>query len=348
MKNLGHVENKNNITIKSTRWKNLLGFLVAIICLAATVFLSLMIGSKAIPFETVWNALFAMDGSYEHVIIHNTRIPRTIIALIVGPAFGLAGAIIQVLTRNPLADPGILGVNAGATFAVAIGVGVFSVSTINGYIWFALVGALFASAAVYLISGGGKKSPTPEQVVLAGVAFGAVLSGVTNALTLMNSKAFSSMLNWQVGTLAKKSMDDISFIVPFIVLGILIAFVIAPALNTMSFGEERASSLGVNVGVIRIAALIAITLLAGGATAIVGPIGFIGLMVPHCVRWFVGPNQFWIFLYTLVVSPIILLLSDIIGRVVMLPGEVPVGIITGFIGAPILLLLVRRRKASGL
>lgn len=349
MNQMREVAKKDNSTIKSMRAKRIVGFMIALLCLVAVIFLSLMVGAKSLSFDTVWNALFSNNDSYEHTIVMNTRVPRTVIALLVGPAFGLAGALIQVLTRNPLADPGILGVNAGATFAVAVGVGVFSVSSINGYIWFALIGALAATFAVYLVSGGaGKKSPTPEQITLAGVAIGAVLSGVTNALTLMNSEAFSNMLNWSIGTLTRKSLDDITFVVPFIVVGIIIAFAIAPSLNAISFGDDRAASLGVNVGVIRVVSLISITLLAGGATALVGPIGFIGLMVPHCVRWFVGPDQVWIFLYTIVVAPILLLLSDIIGRVILLPGEVPVGIITGLIGAPILLILVRRKKASGL
>ncbi|ODG90462.1 ABC transporter permease [Gottfriedia luciferensis] len=343
------VVEENKKTITSMRLQRFLGFIVALLLLVAVVFLSLMIGAKSIPFGVVWDALFSPNNSYDHTIIHNSRIPRTLIALIVGPAFGLAGALIQVLTRNPLADPGILGVNAGAAFAVAIGVGVFSVTSMSAYMWFALTGALIATIAVYVISGGaGKKAPTPVQITLAGVALGATLSGITTSLTLINSKAFARMLNWSVGTLARRSLDDLWLVLPILIVGALLAFVITPALNAIAFGDDRASSLGVNVGVTRAVGLIAITLLAGGATAIAGPIGFIGLMVPHCVRWFVGPDQFWIFLYSIVAAPIILILSDIIGRVVLLPSEVPVGIITGLVGAPILLILVRRRKASGL
>ena len=156
------------------------------------------------------------------------------------------------------------------------------------------------------------------------------------------------MLNWSVGTLARRGLDDFWPVLPFLVVGVLLALAIAPALNAIAFGDERASSLGVNVGLIRTIGLIAIALLAGGATAVAGPIGFVGLMVPHCVRWFVGPSQPWIFIYSLVAAPLLLILSDIIGRVVLSPSEVPVGIITGLVGAPILLILVRRRKVSGL
>lgn len=331
------------------RLQRIFGFIVVLLLLVLVGFLSLMIGAKPLPFEVVWQALFSPTDSYDHAIIREARIPRTLIALAVGPAFGIAGALIQALTRNPLADPGILGVNAGAAFAVALGISVFSVTTMSGYIWFALAGALAATVAVYVISGGaGKKAPTPVQITLAGVALGAALSGITTAFTLMNSEAFSRMLNWSVGTLARRSLEDLGPVLPILIIGALLAFVIAPALNAIAFGDDRASSLGVNIGTIRTIGLIAISLLAGGATAIAGPIGFIGLMVPHCVRWFVGPDQPWIFLYSMAAAPLLLILSDIIGRVVLFPEEVPVGIITGLVGAPILLILVRRRKASGI
>ncbi|MCH1624622.1 FecCD family ABC transporter permease [Ferdinandcohnia quinoae] len=335
--------------ITALRLRRIIGLAFALFLLTVAVFLSLMIGAKPLSFDVVWNALFSTSDSYDYTIIHESRIPRTIVALAVGPAFGLAGAVIQALTRNPLADPGILGVNAGAAFAVALAVGVFSITSMSSYIWFALAGALIATIAIYIIGGGaGKKSPTPVQITLAGVAMAAALDGITTALSLVNSRAFAGMLNWRVGSLARKGLEDLWPIIPFLIVGILIALVIAPALNAIAYGDDRASSLGVNVKMIRIFGLISITLLAGGATAIAGPIVFLGLMVPHCVRWFIGPDQPWIFLYSLVIAPLILLLSDIIGRVVMSPGEIPVGIITGFVGAPILLILVRRRKASSL
>ena len=348
-KQTAQVAEKKTMTITSVKLRRISGLIVVLLLLAAMAILGLMIGAKPLPFGVVWEALFLPNNSYDHTIIQEARIPRTIIALAVGPAFGLAGALIQALTRNPLADPGILGVNAGAAFAVAIAIGVFSVTSISSYIWFALVGAFIATIAVYIISGGaGRKAPTPVQITLAGVALGAALSGITTALTLMNSNAFTRMLNWSVGTLARRRLDDLWPVLPILIVGALLALAIAPALNAIAFGDERASSLGVNVGLIRTIGLIAIALLAGGATAIAGPIGFIGLMVPHCVRWFVGPSQPWIFIYSLVAAPLLLMLSDIIGRIVLSPTEVPVGIITGLVGAPILLILVRRRKASGL
>lgn len=335
--------------ISGNRFKKIVGLIVALVLLVAVVFLSLMVGAKTLSIDVVWQALFTSAQNYDVTIIHEARIPRTVIALFVGPAFGLAGAVIQSLTRNPLADPGILGVNAGAAFAVALAIGVFSVNTTSSYIWFGLIGALAATVAIYFISAGaGKKSPTPEQITLAGVAMGAAFSGVVTALSMIDSRAFAGMLSWRVGTIARKGLDEFWPVAPFIVVGIILALLISSSLNVIAFGDDRASSLGVNVNLIRFLGLITITLLAGGGTAIAGPIGFIGLMVPHVVRWFVGPDQPWIFLYSIFVSPIILLVADIIGRVVLPTGEVPVGIVMGFIGAPILLALVRKRRTNRL
>jgi iron complex transport system permease protein len=327
-----NVVEKKMKPITALRLRRMLGLLFALFLLTVVVFMSLMVGAKPLSFEAVWEALFSSTNSYDYTIIHESRIPRTIIALAVGPA-----------------DPGILGVNAGAAFAVALAVGIFSITSISGYIWFALAGALGTTVAIYFIgAGAGRKSPSPEHITLAGVAMGAALTGFTTALSLIDARAFAGMLNWRVGSLARKGLEDLWPILPFLVAGVLIALVIAPALNAIAFGDDRASSLGVNVNATRILGLIAITLLAGGATAIAGPIIFIGLMVPHLVRWFIGPNQPWIFAYSLVIGPLILLLSDIIGRIVLSPAEVPVGIITGFIGGPILLVLMRRRKVSNL
>lgn len=325
------------------------GLIALLILLAGGVVISLMVGAKPLSAATVWAALTAPDGSYDHTAILEARVPRTVLALAVGSALGLSGALIQAFTRNPLADPGILGVNAGAAFAVAAGIGLFSVTSMTGYMWFAFAGALLATIAVYMISGGaGRVAPTPVQITLAGVAIGAALSGITTVFRMLNSEAFSQMLQWSAGSLARRSLSDLWPVLPFMIVGVLLALAVSPALNAVALGDERAASMGVHIQRTRIICLIAVTLLAGGATAVAGPIGFLGLMVPHCVRWFVGPDQRWIFLYSLVAAPLLLLVSDVLGRIVMPPAEIPVGIITAFLGAPILILLIRRKKASGL
>lgn len=325
--------------------------LVLLLCLAALVFavmLSISIGSRNIALSVVWEAVTAPADLDEHYVIWDLRIPRTLVAVVVGAALGIAGALIQALTRNPLADPGILGVSAGASFAVAIGVGVFSVESMSGEIWFAFVGALLATLAVYAIGSVGRGGGDPLRMVLAGVALGAVLSGLTGAMTLLNPQAFDKMRGWGAGSVVGRSLETVLPVLPFFAIGLVIALLVARPLNAVALGEDLARALGAQVVRTRVLTIVAVTLLAGGATAIAGPIGFVGLMVPHVARWIVGPDQRWIFAYTLVLAPILLLTADIFGRIIMRPAEIPVGIVTAFVGAPVLIALIRRRQASGL
>ncbi|GAA1319189.1 iron chelate uptake ABC transporter family permease subunit [Leucobacter albus] len=316
--------------------------------LALVALTSVVVGSREIPLSVVWDAVFNRSDIEDHFVIWDLRIPRTVVAIAVAAALGVAGALIQALTRNPLADPGILGVNSGASFAVAIGVGVFGVTSITQYIWFAFAGALVVTLAVYAIGSAGRGGADPLRLVLAGVALGAALSGLTSALTLLDPQAFDKMRNWGAGTVVGRGLDLVWPVLPFLAAGLVIAFLMARPLNAIALGEDLARALGANVLRTRIFVIIAVTLLAGGATAIAGPIGFIGLMVPHVARWIVGPDQRWILAYTIALAPILLLVADIAGRLIMRPAEVPVGIVTAFVGAPVLIVLIRRRKLSGL
>lgn len=325
--------------------------LVLLVCVAAlvvTMMLSIAIGSRNIDLAVVWQAVISPQDLDEHYVIWDLRIPRTVVAVTVGAALGIAGALIQALTRNPLADPGILGVSSGASFAVAIGVGVFGVQSMTGEIWFAFAGALLATLGVYAIGSVGRGGGDPLRMVLAGVALGAVLSGLTGAMTLLNPQAFDKMRGWGAGSVVGRSLDVVLPVLPFFVIGFVIAMLVARPLNAVALGEDLARALGAQVMRTRVLTIIAVTLLAGGATAIAGPIGFVGLMVPHVARWIVGPDQRWIFAYTIVLAPILLLTADIFGRVLMRPAEIPVGIVTAFVGAPVLIALIRRKKVSGL
>ncbi|MBP6684444.1 MAG: iron chelate uptake ABC transporter family permease subunit [Leucobacter sp.] len=327
------------------RSMTLAGILAA---LAGVALASVVIGSREIPFDVIWDAVTAPSSVEDHFVIRDLRIPRTVVGIVVAVALGVAGALIQALTRNPLADPGILGVNAGASFAVALGVGLFGVSTISGYVWFAFAGALIVTIAVYAIGSAGRGGADPLRLVLAGVALGAALSGLTSALTLLDPEAFDKMRNWGAGTIVGRGLDTVWPVLPLLGVGLMIAIVVARPLNAIALGEDLAAALGANVLRTRILVIIAVTLLAGGATAIAGPIGFVGLMVPHVARWIVGPDQRWILAYTVALSPILLLVADIAGRLIMRPAEVPVGIVTAFVGAPVLIILIRRRKTSSL
>jgi iron complex transport system permease protein len=325
-----------------------LGLLVAVAVLVLAIALSLVVGSKPVPLGTVWDALTGYDGSGDHVIIRDLRLPRTVVGLLVGTALGVSGALIQSMTRNPLADPGILGVNAGAGFAVVLAVAFLGLTDIQSFIWFAFAGAIVATVAVYAIGSQGRGGATPVRLTLAGVALGAVLSGISQGITLLDPTAFDRMRFWVAGSLAGRTMEMAGTVAPFVVVGLVIALVVARPLNTIALGDDLASSLGAHVGRTRVLVGVAVTLLCGAATAAAGPIGFVGLMVPHVARWAVGPDQRWILPYSAVLAPVLLLVSDVVGRVVVMPGELPVGIVTAFVGAPVLIALVRRTKASGL
>ena len=326
----------------------MLGLLVVLALLAIVTVLSVMVGSRDLPLSTVWNALTGADTGRDAQVVTILRIPRTVMGLLVGAALGVAGALIQAVTRNPLADPGILGVNAGSAFAVAMGVGLLGVTAPSGYVWFAFGGALVTTVVVYLVGSIGRGSVSPAQLTLAGVALGAVLSGITSALLLADQETFSVIRAWEAGSFADRGGEVISATAPFLVVGLVIALALGPALNAVALGDDLAHALGAKVLRTRVLSLLAITLLAGSATAMAGPVAFVGLMIPHIARWIVGPDQRWIIAYSVLLAPVLTIAADVLGRVILPTGEMQVGIVTAFLGAPVLVLLVRRERVSGL
>lgn len=334
--------------LAGTTTRRALGLLVVVAVLLFLVVLSIAVGATSIPIGDVRRGLFAPDGSVDAVIVRELRLPRTLLGVLVGAALGVAGALVQAMTRNPLADPGILGVNAGAAFMVAIAVGALGFTGIGTYVWFAFLGAVLATIAVYTVGSMGRSGATPIRLTLSGIALGAVLGGITSGMLLLDPDAFDTLRFWAVGSLTGRGPEIAAAVAPFIALGLLLALVIARPLNSIALGDDLALSLGVKVQRTRIIGVVAVTLLAGAATAAAGPIGFVGLMIPHIVRWVVGPDQRWILLYTVAAAPCLLLMSDILGRVVLAPGELQVGIVTAFVGAPVLIVLVRRSRVSGL
>lgn len=336
------------VTVARSRAR-LAGLVVALAVLVVAVVASIVIGSRDIPLHTIWAVLSGADTtSADAVVMIEVRGPRTIIAILAGLALGVSGALIQAVTRNPLADPGILGVTSGSAFAVAIAVGVLGITAVQGYLWFAFGGALVTTVVVYIIGSAGRGGSSPVRLTLTGVAIGAVLSGITSAIVLADPKGFQAMRAWESGSLQDRGWEGIPAVAPFIVVGLVLAFVIARSLNAVALGDDLAASLGANIMLTRVLAVAAVTLLAGGATALAGPIAFVGLMIPHIARWITGPDQRWIIGYSIVLAPILLLIADILGRIVMRPSELPAGIITACVGGPVLILLVRRQKASAL
>ncbi|WP_129668496.1 FecCD family ABC transporter permease [Phytoactinopolyspora endophytica] len=326
-----------------------LGTFVALIAvLLAAIALSITVGANPIGPGTVLDTITGGGDDESRFIVWEQRVPRTAVGAVVGIALGIAGALIQAFTRNPLADPGILGVNSGAAFAVAVGIVFFGVTDISGYVWFACAGALIVTFGVYAIGATGRGAASPIRLTLAGIAVGAVLSGATTGLTLTHPDAFDRMRGWNAGSLLERGYDVLTPVVPLLVIGLVLAFGVSSAMNSMALGEDTARAQGVNVARTRVLVLVAVTLLAGTATAVAGPIGFVGLMVPHVVRWTFGPDQRRIVAGSFLLSPILVLLSDVVGRIVVLPSEMPVGIVTAFVGAPVLIVLVRRRNASAL
>jgi iron complex transport system permease protein len=330
----------------TTRRARSSGVAVWLALLGALVLLSLALGSNRLPLHEVLQALTGAPGDASDIVL-GQRLPRTVLALLVGAGLAVSGALMQGLTRNPLADPGLLGVQAGASFAMAL-----TVTVVPG-LWrpaltvSALAGAVLATAAVYVVGSSRRRGSSPATLVLAGMALTAALSGLTSVLAVLRPTAFQTLRFWNSGDLAGNGWEAVVTTVPFLVAGLALAVSAAQGLNANALGEDLAASLGSNVRRTRLSSVTAVTLLSGAATAAVGPIWFLGLMVPHLARWIVGPDQRWILGFAVVVGPVLLLASDIAGRLVI-ADEMPAGIMMAFVGAPVLVLLVRRRKASGL
>jgi iron complex transport system permease protein len=309
---------------------------------------SIAYGSKPIPLGHVWAALWDFDGSNDHLIVRELRLPRTILGLAVGIALGLAGAVMQGVTRNPLADPGILGVEAGAALAVVVGIHTFGVTSLHGYVWFSFVGAAIASVIVYVLGSLGRGGATPVKLALAGTALTALLASFTSAILLFDLETLDQYRFWVVGSLAGRDTQVAVDVLPFIAVGVVLALGSARALNTLALGDDVARSLGQRVRVARGVSALTVVVLCGAATAAAGPIVFIGLTVPHVARAICGPDYRWILPWSVLLAPTLLLGADVVGRVVARPGEVQVGIVTAMLGAPFFIALVRRRRLAAL
>ncbi len=325
-----------------------LGLLGALAALVVVTFLSIGVGSRTIPLGEVWSLTLQPDGSQNAIIVHELRIPRTLLGLLVGVALGLAGGLMQGLTRNPLADPGILGVNAGAAVAVVVGISVFGHVAPAAQVWFAFLGAGVATVVVYGVASRGRSGATPVRLALAGIALTFALYAVVQGLTTLQPQVFDEYRFWVVGSLAGHDAALAGQIAPFVAVGVLLALALARPLNALALGDDVGRALGAHTGRTRILGALAIMLLCGTATAAAGPIAFVGLAVPHVARAICGPDQRWVLPYSMVLAPVLLLAADVLGRIVTRPGELQVSIVTALIGAPVFIAIVRRRRIAQL
>jgi iron complex transport system permease protein len=321
-----------------------IGLAVSAGALLVVVLASLAIGSVAVPWRTVVAALFDADGSNEHLIVRELRLPRTLIGVAVGAALAVAGAAMQAITRNALASPTILGINAGASFAIVTAVYVLGVVSPGSYVAFALAGATSVSVLVYAIAAAGRGGATPVRLALAGAVVTALLGSWISAILVFHQRTLDEVRFWLAGSLAGRELDLLVQVLPLLGIGLVGLLAMARHLNTIALGEHVATGLGQNTTRVRLVTGVLVVLLAGSAVAVAGPVAFVGLAVPHAVRAVVGPDHRWLLPCAAVHGAVLLLVADIVGRVVMRPAEIQVGIVTALVGAPVFIHLVRSRR----
>lgn len=318
----------------------------SIALLGALAAISILVGSRSLTPSAVSAALFSFDPRNDaHLVIWSLRIPRLVIAVLAGAALGASGAVMQALTRNPLAEPGLLGVNAGAAAAVILGVALGDISSIQHYVWLAFLGAGLAGGAVFVLAAGGGRGADPLRLILAGAALSIILASLTG-IVLLNapSSVLDAFGNWAAGSVDGRDLQVGAILAVSVGCGFLICVMIAGNLNAVALGDELGRALGVDLHRTLMLACLAVMLLAGSATAAAGPIGFVGLMAPHLARAIAGPDQRWILSFSAVIAALLLLVADIIGRVIIAPAEVAAGIVTALIGGPFFLIIVRRTR----
>jgi iron complex transport system permease protein len=321
---------------------------VAVAALGVVAMGSIMLGNEMIGIREALGTWLRPDGSDVQRIVEYLRVPRTLVGIVAGAALGVAGGLLQGLTRNALAGPEVFGVNAGAAFTVVLGISVFGVGSFGSWVWFAFLGAGVTGAGVYALGSLGRGGPTPVKLALSGAAATALLGGLTTAITLMDITTFTAYRYWSVGALTSADAAVIRTALPFLAVGFGLAITSARALDALALGDDLARTLGQRLAVGRAAAALAVVVLTGTAVALAGPIAFVGLAVPHMARALVGPTHRWLLPYSAVLAAIVLLVADVLGRLFARPQELQVGIVTAIAGAPFFVALVRRRRLAEL
>ncbi|MBV6684361.1 FecCD family ABC transporter permease [Rossellomorea marisflavi] len=321
----------------------LLVFIGTVVLLVAFIALSIVYGYTDTSWKAAFDTFMEPDGSTEHLVIQNIRLPRALIAAAVGASLAISGVLMQTLTKNPLASPGIFGINAGGGFMVVMAVTLFGVTSLQSFAWLSFLGAAIAAAGVFIIGGAsGSNGLTPMKLTLAGAAITAMFSSFTQGLLVLNESALEQVLFWLAGSVQGRSLEILAGVFPYILAGWILALMIAGKLNILAMGEDVAKGLGVKTNILKVISLVAVVLLAGGSVAVAGPIGFIGIVIPHIARKMIGVDHRWLIPYSGLLGAILLLAADIGARYIIMPQEVPVGVMTAVIGAPFFVYVARR------
>lgn len=327
-------------------------FLLAMVLCMALLFIfavfSISFGAKQIAFSKVIDVILGKDVDSLEATIIQQRIPRTVFGILAGGALGISGALMQSITRNPIADPSILGVNTGASLFVVAGIAFLNITAAYQYIWLAIIGAGITAFFVYLVASIGKDGAKPLKLALSGAAVSIVLGALVSTIMLPDDRVLQAFRFWQVGSIGSATWDNISLISPFLIMGFIISMFISRYLNNLALGDEAATALGTNVVITRSVGALASVLLCGATTALAGPIGFVGLIVPHLIRLIYGSEMEKILPLSFLGSGILLLVSDLIGRIIGSPGETEVGIITAVLGAPVFIFAIRKGRVKSL
>lgn len=323
-----------------------LALLALLLLLLLAVVASLALGARDIALGQVWAALVdPVAGDNDHLVVRDLRVPRTLVGLVGGAALGVAGALMQGVTRNPIADPGLLGINSGASLAVLGAISLLGVTSVSGYLWFAFAGAALAAVVVYGAASLGLEGVTPVKLALVGAAVTATSTSVITVVLLADTQALDDYRFWQVGSLANRPLDVLTAVAPFVVVGLVLALAAGRVLDALALGDDVARGLGQDVVRGRLLVVLAVVLLCGSAVSMVGPIAFVGLAVPHLARAVVGLDHRRIVAVSALLGPVLLLGADVAGRLVVRPGELEAGLVVALVGAPVLLLVVRRSQA---
>jgi len=331
----------------SGRSSKLVGLVIAFLLLLISTVTSILYGILDTDWQTAIDAYINFNGSNEHIVIKDVRVPRALIAAAVGASLGIAGALLQSLTRNPVADLGVFGINSGAALFIVVAVSIFSVNSLSQFTWIAFAGAAFSGIAVYVLGSLGRDGLTPLKLTLAGSAIYALASSLTSGLLVANQQAMEEVLFWLAGSVAGRKLEMLAAVFPYMLLAWLAAFLLARPINTLMLGEDVAKGLGQKTALVKVAAGMLIILLAGSSVAVAGPISFVGLIIPHVSRYLVGIDTRWVFAYSAFLGAILLLAADIGARCTAMPKELPIGVMTVLAGAPFFIHVARKGLSRG-